>query len=656
MKRKITWMCILALLANNIFLFNPAGVRAEEGSVDVPAKIEEEAGDPAVGGEDERPEGVESVTVPTDAAQIPDERPEGVEPVTVPTDAAQMPDERPEGVEPVTVPTDVAQVPDERPEGVEPVEVPTDAAKEPEGDTVSGNGEDPLPEEPEVSGNEAVSDNKNVSGNESVSSDEKTTVSDNEEKESEKTIFSVQMPTSPEGRSSFDFILDPDGLIEKTGAKHYGGKDFQKGAHLFFMNTPEAQEGEGSVSSCFSDTSDTRTIVNRSNIPVEVEIKAIFSADPLSGNRVIRICEDSSFQETDQPAVSFYLKDGNDNKTYMNEEGELSCNTILEEDSEFSFTITGAADPDADWSGMTGGASLDVSWLVRPVKPEEEEGKEEEPEEGISENDAREEVSGNDTEESISEDDVDEDNSEEDEDNSVLSGSERGRGVFEGAADTGPYSVIMPTGHEDMYRFIMDPQGLIEGSAAAAYPGKSFEKGQTLYFKNTDKDKKFDFSSESDVLSIVNNGAKPLKVTVSASIISKAGVSLSPRKDFEGYKKSQLYISMVSGNGQEIEGITYSDKGVTVEAVVEPADVETFDIDWSEERGYFRVPVSEDEDAEMILPEFNFRITGASNEKASWKELKKNGLKLNVVWSVEEMEEIPDETDTVEKPEEEKGI
>ncbi len=669
MKRKITWMCILALLANNIFFFNPANVWAEEGSVDVPAQINEETADVTADGNDERPEGVESVTVPTDAVDDGGERPEGIEPVTVPTDAAEDGNERPEGIEPVTVPTDAAEDGSERPEGVQPVTVPTDAAKETEDASVSENSDNPEEKtaagEPEVSGNETVSENETISENESVSGNEKGTVSDNEENEPEKMIFSVQLPTSPEDRSSFDFVLDPDGLIEKTGAKHYGGKEFQKGIHLFFMNDPVTDDKGNSVSACFSDTSDRKTIVNRSNVPVKVEVKARFTAEALSDNGIIKVCEDPSFAGTDQPAVAFYLTDGDDNKTSMNEEGEISCEAILEEDSEFSFVITGAANPNADWSGMTGGASLDVSWTVQPVKPEEDEEKEE-PEESAEEpetdgtetednngetednngEEAEQSISENDTQESVSENEKAEENSEEDEENPSLSGSESGRGFFEGVADPGPYSVIMPTGHEDMYHFIMDPQGLIEGSAAAAYPGKTFEKGQTLYFKNIDKDKKYDFSAASDRLSIVNNGAKPLKITVSASIASKAEISLSPRKDFEGYKKSQLYISVVSGNGQELENITYMDNGVKAEAVIEPADVETFDIDWNEERGYFRVPVSEDEDTVISLPEFNFRVTGAANEKASWKELKKTGVKLNVVWSVEEVEKSSEDGKT----------
>lgn len=534
-------------------------------------------------------------------------------------------DGRPEGVESFTVPTDAAEDPEgERPEGVESFIVPTEAANEQEGSgSVSENSEEPVAEEvpatTEVSENETVSEDETVSENGTVSGDET-------ENKPETMIFSVQLPASPEGRSSFDFILDPDGLIEKTGAKHYGGREFQKGAHLFFMNTADP----GS----FSDTSDRKTIINRSNVPVKVEVKARFTSDSASENGIIRVCEDPAFPDIDQPAVAFSLKDGEDNKTAMNVEGEISCEAVLEEDSEFSFSITGAANANADWSGVTDGAKLDVSWTVRPVETEEdtkaeeeaEDKTKEEPEESASDNEALETVSEN------------EPGDEDPDKTPSLSGSEGGRGFFEGIVDTGPYSVIMPTGHEDMYSFIMDPQRLIEATSAVAYPGKTFEKGQTLFFKNTDKDAKYDLSSKSDRLSIVNNGAKPLKVTVSVSVVSKEEFKLSQEENFAGYEDSHLYISLVSGNGQRFDNVSYSDTGVTVEAVIEPADAEAFDIDWSEERGYFRVPASEDEASEIALPEFDFRITGATNEKAIWRELKKSKVNLNVIWSIEETE------------------
>ena len=198
----------------------------------------------------------------------------------------------------------------------------------------------------------------------------------------------------------------------------------------------------------------------------------------------------------------------------------------------------------------------------------------------------------------------------------------------------------------------MDPQKLIDATSGAAYPGKTFEKGQTLYFKNTDKDKKYDFSSASDRLTIVNNGAKPLKVTVSASIVSKEDFRLSPKEDFEGYMDSHFWFSLVSGNGLELDGIRYSDKGITAEAVIEPADAEAFDIDWNAQRGYFRVPISGEEGKEVTLPEFSFRIRGIANEKASWKELRKSKVSLSVSWSVHEMDETAEAVGVQENGEE----
>ncbi len=430
-----------------------------------------------------------------------------------------------------------------------------------------------------------VSDNQTVSGNE------------NGEDIRPEGVMSIEMPAAPEGRSSFDFILDPDGLIEKTDAKRYGGREFQKGAAFFFINNSETEDGTAKNS--FSDTSDRRTIVNRSSIPVKVSIQVSFNqATPEDGE--IKISSDPLFEGVDGPALAFSLTDGTGQQIRMDEDGQMSCEAVIEKEDEYTFFIKGDVNKNADWSGVKDGFLLNVSWSVSRAG-----------EESVSDNET---------------------------DGQVLSGSETGQGILEGIAENGPCSVILPAAHEDMYSFIMDPQGLIEASSAAAHPGKSFESGKTLYFRNTEKDAAFDFSSKSDSMVITNNGPVPLKVSVSVSIASEEKYRLSPVEDFEGYKDSQIYISVVSGNGAKLDNITYLSDGVSVNAAIPPADAEVFDTDWNEERGYYRVPVSKEQEEETDLPEFSFRITGATNEKASWRKLKKSKVKLNVVWSVEEAE------------------
>lgn len=48
----------------------------------------------------------------------------------------------------------------------------------------------------------------------------------------------------------------------------------------------------------------------------------------------------------------------------------------------------------------------------------------------------------------------------------------------------------------------MDPQRLIDKTDGAAYDGKTFEKGSTLFFKRMDSEVDEDYSSTSDAIMI----------------------------------------------------------------------------------------------------------------------------------------------------------
>lgn len=56
-----------------------------------------------------------------------------------------------------------------------------------------------------------------------------------------------------------------------------------------------------------------------------------------------------------------------------------------------------------------------------------------------------------------------------------------GIGEVEGSVKQDIYQVVLPTVTEDMFNFIIDPQGLINKTDGAAYDGKSFEEGGTLF-------------------------------------------------------------------------------------------------------------------------------------------------------------------------------
>ena len=80
-------------------------------------------------------------------------------------------------------------------------------------------------------------------------------------------LVHVELPAFPEENGSvFDFIMDPQGLIEATDAVKYDGASFEKGRTLYFKNE------EGAYA--YSGSSDRLTVTNKSAMPVEVTVTA----------------------------------------------------------------------------------------------------------------------------------------------------------------------------------------------------------------------------------------------------------------------------------------------------------------------------------------------------------------------------------------------
>lgn len=84
-------------------------------------------------------------------------------------------------------------------------------------------------------------------------------------------IFDVILPTS--SGTTFDYILDPTGVIEKTNGANHGGPasaSFVSGKTMYFRNKPAA----GSTVATYSDVSDPITAYNLSTMDVEIEVEA----------------------------------------------------------------------------------------------------------------------------------------------------------------------------------------------------------------------------------------------------------------------------------------------------------------------------------------------------------------------------------------------
>lgn len=176
-------------------------------------------------------------------------------------------------------------------------------------------------------------------------------------------LVHVELPTFPEEDGSvFDFIMDPQGLIEATGAAKYGGASFEEGGTLYFKN----EEGDYA----YSSKSDRLTVTNKSDVPVEVTVTA--KLDDCGG---LDMAEDAGFSDEN---AELFLALTDDRGTVMplkgSEEisvtGRLDAASGQEAETYYSFGLVGACNPGGDWENVAIRPVVTVTWKVTPLIPE----------------------------------------------------------------------------------------------------------------------------------------------------------------------------------------------------------------------------------------------------------------------------------------------
>lgn len=199
----------------------------------------------------------------------------------------------------------------------------------------------------------------------------------------ETNVYQVMMPTVSEG--AFDFILDPQGLINETDGAMYEGQRFEADSTLFFHRT------DGQTEDDYSNKSDEVTITNKSSMPVEIFLDVRVEPDSLGG---IVMSEDKNFTDDMNPSLYLAVTDGereipvgkdgvslhtmvdaaldgtyeyvysSDKNEYVYQLKNNLESTVFD---EYSFRLTGAANGKGDWTGL-GGVSpqIMITWRVSP--------------------------------------------------------------------------------------------------------------------------------------------------------------------------------------------------------------------------------------------------------------------------------------------------
>ncbi len=179
-------------------------------------------------------------------------------------------------------------------------------------------------------------------------------------------LISMELPVLPaDGKSPFDLIFDPQGLINATNAARYGGRSFEKGATLYFENTEGAYD--------FSGKSDFLTITNRSAVPVRVKVNA-----QLEDMGQLTLSQSRSFAGAED-YLYLAIIDDRGNCISFDDGGKAELIYEMAEENEdgfaaYSFGLTGACNPAADWSRLSVRPHITVTWEIEPIaaaEPEE---------------------------------------------------------------------------------------------------------------------------------------------------------------------------------------------------------------------------------------------------------------------------------------------
>lgn len=198
-------------------------------------------------------------------------------------------------------------------------------------------------------------------------------------------VFNVVLPTVADDDTTFNYILDPEGLIAKTNADRYAGKTFEEGATLYFANSA------ADAANNYSSKSDALTVVNKSTTDVDVTLSAT-----VSGVDGIVLTGDSTFADDTSTSLYLALMDGTNtaaidaangasisavigaapdgayeyswNDTEQKYEYELVTGSALDAITfeDYSFQLTGACNSKGNWSGLQDAAPVvSVTWTVK---------------------------------------------------------------------------------------------------------------------------------------------------------------------------------------------------------------------------------------------------------------------------------------------------
>ena len=211
-----------------------------------------------------------------------------------------------------------------------------------------------------------------------------------------KDVFDLVFPTIQEDATTFDYILDPDGLIASTKGEKYSGKAFEDGKTVYFLRSSQVDATVGGTAgkADYTDSSDEIKVVNKSTQDIELVVNA--KVEAVDG---ITMKADTTFGATD-PELYLAVKgtDGTNaaettpitttgveikktiavdpnayevkwNSTDKQYEKKLKDDTKVDTYTGFktyTFQLTGACNQVAGWAALKDKApKVDLVWSVK---------------------------------------------------------------------------------------------------------------------------------------------------------------------------------------------------------------------------------------------------------------------------------------------------
>lgn len=176
-------------------------------------------------------------------------------------------------------------------------------------------------------------------------------------------------------------------------------------------------------------------------------------------------------------------------------------------------------------------------------------------------------------------------------------------------------NIEISTASEDMFSFILDPQGLIPATDAVKYGGAEFSEGN-LFFRNEE----MRYSNTSNYIEIINKSNVEVEFTVTAVLNMDEKIVLQDKDAFS----------------EDVCGIYMAIKDETDETPIRNQDghrsVEITKI----------IPAMTDGNVQT----YRFALTGACNTSDAWSEMTGDIPSVDITWSWEIIEKEELETQT----------